>query len=286
MTDPQQTVLHGAVLFTPSDRPERFVKGWEASAGRLILDLEDSVAPVRKPVAREAVKGWILATGKLPLLRVNGADSAQQEDDRSVLGGLPVAGIIVSKVNAPSDLDAVRAAWPGAALFPLIEAPQGLEAAIEIARASGVRQLLLGALDLHAECGIVYPNPALLAHARLRLVMTSRIARLEPPIDSPHPGVRDHDGVMSDARAAVQLGFAGKLCIHPGQIPCVLEAFRPSEEQLAWAREVIAAAAGGAAVQVRGQMVDAPVLASALNMLARAEVGRSSSNVSHYPNDT
>lgn len=269
-----ETLLHGAVLFTPGDRPERFEKGWTASAGRLILDLEDAVAPQRKQTAREAVKRWIEETGKRPLLRVNATDTPFQDDDRSVLGGLPMAGVIVPKVNAPSDLDAARAAWPGVALFPLIETPQGLESAVEIARSAGVSQLMLGALDLHADCGIAYPHPALLTHARLRLVMASRMGRIAPPVDSPHPAVRELEAVASDALAAAQLGFAGKLCIHPAQLPCVHEAFRPTDEQLAWAREVMEATAGeGAAVQVRGQMVDAPVLASARALLARAQLG-------------
>lgn len=269
-----QTVLHGAVLFTPGDRPERFDKGWATSAGQLILDLEDAVAPTCKQAAREAVKHWCDATGRRPLLRVNATDSPHQGEDLSLLGGLPVAGIIVPKVNAPSDLDAVQAVWPGVALFPLIETPYGLEAAVEIARTPGVAQLMLGALDLHAECGIVYPHSALLAHARLRLVMASRIGQLDPPVDSPHPAVRDWEAVVNDAQAAARLGFAAKLCIHPGQIPFVIEAFRPSTEQLAWAREVIAASIGSsAAVQVGGQMVDAPVIASARTLLARADAG-------------
>ncbi|MBC7381096.1 MAG: hypothetical protein H7346_27175, partial [Burkholderiaceae bacterium] len=154
-----QTVLHGAVLFTPGDRPERFDKGWAASAGQLILDLEDAVAPARKQAAREAVKHWCDATGRRPLLRVNATDSPHQGDDMSSLGGLPVAGIIVPKVNAPSDLDAVRAAWPGVAVFPLIETPCGLEAAIGIARTPGVAPPLLGRLGVRRGGGGMGPSP-------------------------------------------------------------------------------------------------------------------------------
>ena len=89
-----EDALHGAVLFTPGDRPERLDKGWAASAGQLILDLEDAVAPARKQAARVAVKHWVGATGRRPLLRVNATDSKHQVDDRSLLGGLPLAGII------------------------------------------------------------------------------------------------------------------------------------------------------------------------------------------------
>lgn len=266
------SALHGAILFTPGDRPERFDKGWDASGGRLILDLEDAVAPQRKPAARAAVARWLRETGRQPLLRVNATDSADYADDRAVLGGSSVTGVIVPKVNAPRDLDPVRASWPSAALFPLIETAQGLEAATAIARSPGVCQLLLGALDLHAECGIDYPHPALLEHARLRLVLASRAAGIAGPIDSPHPAMRELEEVAGDAQAAAKLGFAGKLCIHPAQVDRVTQAFRPTRQQLEWAREVMAAVAEGAgagAVQVRGRMVDAPVVAWAKAVLER-----------------
>lgn len=270
MTDATNSALYGAVLFTPGNRPERFEKGWAASGGRLILDLEDAVASELKAVARESVCHWLHNTGNQPLVRVNAIDSPQQADDLAVLGGLRVAGVIVPKVNGPRDLDNVRAAWPSAALFPLIETAQGLEAATLIARAPGVCQLLLGALDLHAECDIEFPHTALLEHARLRLMLASRAAKLASPIDSPHPAVRELGEVARDAQAAARLGFAGKLCIHPAQIACVRDAFRPSEAQLEWARAVIAAGSTHAgAVQVRGQMVDAPVVVWAKAVLSR-----------------
>lgn len=268
--------LRGAVVFTPGDRAERFDKGWAASSGQLILDLEDAVTPERKAAAREAVANWIAACGHQALVRVNSTDSIYFGQDCAVLGALPIAGLVVPKVNFASDLDTVRATWPTTALFPLIETAQGLESACEIAQAPGVSQLMLGALDLHADCGIQFSHPALLEHARLRLVLASRVGGIKAPVDSPHPAVHDLDEVSTDAQAAARLGFAGKLCIHPAQVTPVNDAFRPSEEQLAWAREVLAAAESGAgALQVRGRMVDAPVIAS-----ARAILGKRRANAS------
>ena len=270
VTEAADFSLRGAVLFTPGDRAERFDKGWAASGGQLILDLEDSVSFERKAEAREAVANWLRVSGNRPLVRLNSTDSTYFGQDRAALAGLAVAGLVVPKVNAVSDLDAVLGSWPATALFPLIESPQGLESATEIARAPGVRQLMLGALDLHAECGIEFPHPALMEHARLRLALASRLAGILAPVDSPHPAVRDMNEVAIDARAAAMLGFTAKLCIHPAQLDPVNKAFRPSEKQLSWAREVLAAVESGAgAVQVRGRMVDAPVVASALAILAR-----------------
>ena len=94
---------------------------------------------------------------------------------------------------------------------------------------------------------------------------------LAAPVDSPNPAVRELEQVSTDALAAARLGFAGKLCIHPAQLGAVNAAFRPTEDQLTWAREVLAAAESGAgALQLRGQMVDAPVVASARAILGRS----------------
>ncbi|VTU34325.1 HpcH/HpaI aldolase/citrate lyase family protein [Variovorax sp. RA8] len=194
------------------------------------------MAPKHKFAAREAVVRWLQETGHEPLVRVNAGDSPYQADDLAALGSLRVAGVIVPKVNTPRDLHALRVGWPAATLFPLIETAQGLEHATEIASVPGVGQLLLGALDLHADCGIDYPHPALLEHARLGLVLASRCAGIVAPIDTPHPAVREFEEVAKYARAFARPGFAGKLCIHPGQIASVADAFRPSEEQLQWAR--------------------------------------------------
>ncbi|MBK6006866.1 CoA ester lyase [Ramlibacter ginsenosidimutans] len=263
--------MRGAVLFTPGDRPERFDKGWAASRGRLILDLEDAVAPERKAAARAAVAAWARGSGRRPLVRVNAIASPFFAEDRAALAGLALGGMVIPKVEHANDLDTVHANWPAVDLFPLIETPRGLEEAVAIGCAPGVRQLLLGALDLHADCGIAFPHPALVAHARLRLVLASRTSGIAAPVDSPHPSVAEPAAAADDARAAAALGFAAKLCIHPGQVDAVDEAFRPSPEELAWAREVLdAAGAGTGAVQVRGRMVDAPVIASARAILERA----------------
>ena len=180
------------------DRPERFDKGWTASGGQLILDLEDAVSLERKAEAREAVANWLSVSGHRPLVRLNSTDSPCFRQDCAALAGLAVAGLVVPKVNAASDLDAVRGHRPVAALFPLIESPQGLESATEIARAPGVCQFMLGALDLHAECGIEFPHPALLEHARLRLALASRVAGIPAPVDTAHPAVRDLEVVACD----------------------------------------------------------------------------------------
>src|SRR4051812_11988009 len=112
--------LYGAILFTPADRPDRFDKGWAASGGALILDLEDGVAPPCKAVARESIAGWI-APGRDALVRVNAVDTAAFADDVASLTSTNLPAIVIPKTQSAADVAAVARAWPGAALFPLIE---------------------------------------------------------------------------------------------------------------------------------------------------------------------
>lgn len=119
----KEAVLFGAVLFTPGDRPERFDKGWKASRGALILDLEDAVADDRKPVARDAVAAWI-ASGARPLVRINAVNSREFQEDVARLSNAPLSGIVIPKADSAADVEAVRSIWPGASLYSLIESPQ------------------------------------------------------------------------------------------------------------------------------------------------------------------
>ncbi len=262
--------LYGPLLFTPGDRPDRFEKGWTASGGALILDLEDGVAPERKAAARKAVADWI-SPARRPLVRLNAMDTAAFSEDAAALSGVEVPMIVLAKTQSADDVKAVRAVWPRAALFPLIESPEGLARLAEIAAAPGVAQLAFGALDLHAAVGMRFPESSFIAHCRIQITLASRIARLAAPIDSPFPGFKDAEAVAADAQSASALGFAAKLCIHPAQLGPVRDAFRPTSEEIAWAREVVAAGAAGGAASVRGAMVDAPVLASARQVLERDE---------------
>jgi len=257
----------GPILFTPGDRPERFEKAWVASRGRLILDLEDGVAPEAKSRAREAITHWLAQTQRKPLVRINASDSAEFQSDIRELAGLAFAGVVLPKTARAEELDSTRAAWPGIPLFPLIESALGLAGAVRIAQSPGVSQLMLGALDLHADCGVHFPHLGFLEHARIQLVLASRQADIAPPIDSPYPNFRNETDVAADAAC---LGFAGKLCIHPAQLPIVSAAFRPTPDQIEWAQGVLAAAeTGRGAVQFRGQMIDAPVIRAAQTLLRR-----------------
>jgi len=105
--------------------------------------------------------------------------------------------------------------------------------------------------------------------ARSEIVLRSRLAGLPAPVDGVTAAL-DEASAAADARRAAALGFGGKLAVHPRQVAPIRAAFRPSEDNVAWARRVVAAAASGAAVKLDGAMIDAPLLARARQILGAA----------------
>jgi citrate lyase subunit beta / citryl-CoA lyase len=145
-------------------------------------------------------------------------------------------------------------------------------AAAEIASAPGVRHLAMGGVDLQQDLNAGNGNLQTL-YVRSHLVVVSRAAGLEPPIDSVYPRLDDEAGLREQTEFARSLGFFGKSAIHPRQLPVLHEVFTPSEQEVGWAREVVAAfeAAGGAALRLPGgEFVDLPVAQRARRLLELA----------------
>lgn len=258
-------------LFVPGARPERFQKALAAGAHRVIIDLEDAVPLDGKNDAREAVAAWL--SSKHPVaIRINGAGTAWFEDDLGLCVNEGVEAIVLPKAEDASVIAGIRhVTGDRVAVLPLIETARGLWNALDVARAPGVERLLFGALDYQLDLGIVEEE---LLHARSQLVLASRVADLLPPVDGVTAAFDDPAIVRREAQRARAIGFGGKLCIHPRQVPEVNAAFRPTEQEIAWAQRVVAAdaASPGAAVAVDGKMVDRPVLIKAQSILVEADL--------------
>lgn len=256
-----------APLFVPANRPERFRKAAASGADAVILDLEDAVPPDAKQDARRSIS---LGFTDLPVLvRINGVGSAWHIDDVAVISSLPISGLILPKAELGRPLQKLvadlRRHLP---IIALIETARGLRDAFEIAALPGIERLAFGSIDFCAELGCAHTREALLA-ARSSLVLASRLAGRRPPIDGVTASVDDGDLVRLEARYARDLGFGGKLAIHPRQIGGIYAAFHPDEGEIAWAHRVLGAGEG--AVAIDGVMVDAPVRVRARSILARAQ---------------
>ena len=273
-------------LFVPGDRPERYTRALASSAGAVIVDLEDAVAPERKDTARTQIAEGFAALpgdahGRL-LVRMNAADTPWHADDRALVARLAaqrlVAGVVLPKAERATDLAALaQVVGPATALLPLIESVAGLDAADALAASPQVLRLVFGHLDFQADAGMACgPDEAELVPVRLSLVLASRRAGLEPPVDGITADWRDAARLTAEASRARRGGLGAKLCIHPEQVAVVEAAFTPSADELTWARRVRDAvrAAGGGVVNVDGRMVDGPVVKLAERLLAREIASR------------
>lgn len=261
-----------SLLFVPGHRPERFDRALASGADAVILDLEDAVAPQDKHAARQHIALWLVAQPEAVrarvMLRLNAEDdTGAHAADLAWLSTQHAhapGALVLPKAAHLSTLAAVaQLARPGSPLLPLIESAAGWGAVDALAAAPQVLRLVFGhldfQLDMDMDCG---PEQHELLPVRLDLVAASRRAGLAAPIDGVSPALDDEAQTRADTERARRLGFGGKLCIHPRQVALVNTGLSPSAEARDWARRVLQANAthGGAAFQLDGRMVDAPVL--------------------------
>jgi citrate lyase subunit beta/citryl-CoA lyase len=263
-------------LFVPGNDERKLRKALSSGADAVIADLEDAVTPAEKRAARTlAVSVLAEADGDvLRLVRVNAAGSEWIADDVEAVGSIGLDGLVLPKATAAA-VDAV--AGLGLPVVAIVETPAGVRGAFELAVTPAVEALVLGAVDLGLALGLEPREDGLeLLFARSSLVVDSAAAGLRGPIDQVWTTLRDTAGLQRDCALARSLGFRGKACIHPEQVPVVNDAFSPSSEELERARNVVrafedAAANGRGAVAFDGEMIDLPVVERARQLLADAK---------------
>ena len=255
-------------LFVPATRPERFDKALSAGADRVIIDLEDAVAPADKESARAALAAW-LSADKPVAVRINSADTEWFAGDLSLCAHGGVAEVILPKAGDIADVRRVIAAGAKAVML-LIESAQGIANLSELSRLERVTRLIFGTIDFCVDLGIEGDDREL-DYFRAQLVLTSRLAGLAPPVDGVTTAIDETTVLEADALRGKRFGFGAKLCIHPKQVATVNACYLPQQEEVVWAMRVMeaAGAADGAAVKVDGKMVDKPVLIKAERILQR-----------------
>jgi citrate lyase subunit beta/citryl-CoA lyase len=261
--------MHRSYLFAPGHNAKLVGKVFDAGADAVMLDLEDAVPPEAKPAARALVartlaehEAWV---------RINAVRSPAAEHDLDAIVGL-AAGIRVPKVESAEDVQWVAERAPGTPLICAIESARGVLAAAEIATVAGVRHLSMGGVDLRTDLNASGGNLQTL-YVRSHLVLVSRAAGLQPPIDSVYPHLDDDPGLREQATFARSLGCFGKSAIHPRQLAAIHDAFSPTAAELTWATEVVEAfeRSGGEALRLPGgEFVDVPVAQRARRLLQLA----------------
>jgi citrate lyase subunit beta/citryl-CoA lyase len=282
--------LRRSFLFVPASEERKLAKAPTLAADAVILDLEDGVAAARKAEARGLLQRYLPAQpagGMEWLVRLNAFDTPYFEADiEAALRAGPHA-LVIPKVESADLLRQVDAHLSGAEhalgrepgtvkLFTQIESAHGLLAAGEIARATPRLQgLMLGHVDLCADLGITV-GPAgggILLHARCQVVLAARAAGLDA-VDTIYLNVKDTEGLRAEAEQAVELGFAGKLAIHPGQLPIIHAAFTPDADRIARAERILdawrqAQAEGRGVCALDGLLIERPVVEAEQRILRR-----------------
>jgi citrate lyase beta subunit len=264
-------------LFAPGSDERKLSRALEAGADAVIADLEDAVLEAEKPRARELVASLLAAPAPcLRLVRVNGVGGRWFADDLAAVAELELDGIVLPKATPEA---VAAAAEGGSPVVAIVETAAGLKGVHDVAGAPGVAALVLGAVDLGLALGLEpRPDGLELLFARSSVVLASAAAGLRGPVDQVWLDVRDDAGLERDCALGRSLGFRGKACIHPAQVPLVNEAFAPAESELRRAREVVAAyeqaaAAGRGAVALDGELIDLPVVERARQVLSDAKRG-------------
>ncbi len=279
------------LLFVPGNQERRIEKARSIPADALILDLEDSVPLSEKDSARKMVAAsldGLALSGREVFVRINSLPTSYAVSDIKAVVTRGLRGICLPKSESADDIhnadvliaDAEKEAGlevGSVGLLVLIETPKGIINAYEIASASPrILGVTLGAEDYALEMGINRTEEgAEIYYPRMVIALACHAANVLA-IDCVYTNVREQEGLIRETKLVGQIGFQGKLVIHPGQVGPVNQIFTHSEEESAYARRVVeafeaAVNQGQASTSLDGKMVDAPVAERAKKLLARAE---------------
>jgi len=280
-----------SMLFTPGHRRDLIEKAIRSGTDAVIVDLEDAVALEAKGEARDGLAS--LPESAVPLyVRTNGPETEFVWDDVVAAGSAGVAGIVLPKAEDPDfikQMDGALTALEKSAghevgsvgIVPLIESGLGVRNTYDLARASGrVECVLFGGGeqgDLVADLGVEWtPEGTGLLHARSEVLLASRAAGVEHPMEAVFMDFRNLEGLGVECELARRLGYVGKVAIHPAQVEVIHNVFTPPAEVVAYQRKILTAfeealAAGSASIGVDGRMVDYAVARVARTIIGRAE---------------
>jgi citrate lyase subunit beta/citryl-CoA lyase len=276
-----------SLLIAPANRPELTAKLPRSGPDGGMLDLEDAVPPAAKAQARvhaRAVAADLVVTAPEThwFVRVNATGTPWFGADVSDALGPGLTGVVVPKLESGGQVGEVRKALAACdqgrlGIVAGLETAVGVEAAPEVLSAPGVIGAYFGAEDYIADVGGARTAEGdEVLYARSRVALAGRLAGV-PVVDQIVADFRDRERFRADAARGRAIGYRGKLCIHPDQVPLAHEAFTPSDEEVDRARRLLAAyeaatGRGRAAIDFEGQMVDEPLARQARAVLAAARV--------------
>jgi citrate lyase subunit beta/citryl-CoA lyase len=268
-------------LFVPADSERKITKALDSDADAIIFDLEDSVAPAQKAMARDILKALPKrSNGPEWWVRVNPLGSEFHKDDLKLIGSAYVHGIVLPKAESGADVTQLAhrtgnipvhaiVTETAASLFGLLSYRQPNSPLVAMSWGAEDLSAALGAsskYDADGSLSFTYK----LARS---LCLAGAVAAGVQPIDGVFADFKDDEGLRAEAHTAAREGFTGKLAIHPAQVDIINAAFTPTKDEVRHAEEIVAAFEAhpdAGVLSVGGKMVDRPHLVQARRVLERA----------------
>ena len=268
-----------SLIFVPGNSIRFVEKAKTLAADIICFDLEDSVPDNEKDAARRIIAETLLARrheyGDHIYVRTNSPESGLVPDDLKAVLQKGINGIVVPKVNDAYEMLEIKKnivrlekeqKTDKIALMPSIETARGVVNAYLIASADErIKALVFGVFDFLYDMRLDYDehDPVGYSYVRAKIPVDARAAGVHA-IDAIWQKIDDTDGLTRDATMARRLGYSGKSIIHPSQIEPVHKVFRPSKNEVEWAKKVVQAlgqavkkGTGRGAVRLEGKMIDA-----------------------------
>ena len=269
-------------LFAPGNHERRVEKAIGLGADVVILDLEDAVAVSEKKSTRNLINKTLEQPRNCAaFVRVNAYDTEFCYGDICSIVSENLDGIVLPNLESVEDLKSVdwlltnlekERGLPHRSidLMPIIETAGGLVHGREVASSdTRVQRLAFGGGDYTRDLGMGWTlKEDELLPVRSEMVLASRFGKLEPPVDTVFIHIKEHDAFRASCVNILGLGFQGKMCIHPDQVPVTNEIFTPSADEVPWSKRIInefgeAEKLGIASIQIDGYFVDYPIVEKA-----------------------
>ena len=276
--------MHNTYLFVPGYKQRAIYKAIDSAADAIVIDLEDAVALSEKETARNIVSEILEKsnTKREHLIRINGLDTEFWKEDLNIAIIHAVNGIMIPKVEDPNMIETVcqylesKQVKKDFYLIPLIETAKGVHSAYEIAKShERIKRLAFGSIDYCLDIGCEpSKNGEELMYPRSHLVISSKAANIESPIDTVFTDISDQEGLVNETKLAKRLGLHAKLLIHPKQIERVHQVYTPTYEELLKAKDIVEffeknEVDGEASLKLNDQFIDYPVYKKAKQLVER-----------------
>lgn len=265
-----------SALYIPGSNARALEKARGLAVDVILFDLEDAVAVDEKENARETLAS-ALGQGYGPrykIVRINGLDTKWGAEDAAAVASMACDAVLLPKVNSASDVTALADLLPDLPIWAMMETPQGILNAAEIAAHPRLEGFVLGTNDLAKDLN-TRTRDAL--RTSLQLCMLAARAHGIIALDGVYNKFKDEEGLRVECEDGRDMGFDGKTLIHPAQVAACNEVFGPSDEEIDLAERQIAAfeeaeAAGKGVAVVDGKIVENLHIVTARATLAKAKV--------------